>query len=58
MMYLLFFLLLLTIAGMLSSRSNKKKEGKKIAALHDQWGLAKEAEFNFNFIPIFNDCNR
>ena len=58
MMYLLFFLLLLTIAGMLSSRSNKKKEGKKIAALHDQWGQAKEAEFNFNFIAIFNDCNK
>lgn len=58
MMYLLFFLLLLTIAGMVSSRSNRIKQQKKIAALQEEWGLAKNAEFNFNFISIFNEVNK
>ncbi len=58
MMYLLFFLLLLTIVGMVSSRSNIIKQQKKIAALKEQWSQAKNAEFNFNFISIFNEVNK
>jgi DNA mismatch repair ATPase MutS len=58
MMYLLFFLLLLTIAGMVSLRNNKIKERKKITALHGQWGMAKNAEFNFNHISLFNEVNK
>lgn len=58
MMYLLFFLLLITIVGMVSSRSNKIKQQKKIAALKEQWSQAKMAEFNFNFISIFNEVNK
>ena len=58
MMYFLFFLLLLTITGMLSARNFKITQKKKIEALRKQWGQAKNGEFNFNYISIYTDLNK
>ena len=58
MVYFLFFLLLLTITGMLSARNFKIKQKKKAAELRNQWGQAKNADFNFNYISIYTELNK
>lgn len=55
MLYLLFFLLVLTIASMLSARSFKKSNVKKLQRLRDNWGKKKKGEFDFNSIKIYSN---
>ncbi len=53
MVYFLFALLLLTIAGMLSSYAFKKYTNKKAIILREAWGKPKKDVFDFKFIKIF-----
>ena len=43
---------------MLSARGFKIKQKKKAAALRSQWGQAKIADFNFNYISIYAELNK
>jgi DNA mismatch repair ATPase MutS len=54
MFYILFFLLLLTIAVMLATRSFKIKQKKILDELFAQWGSPKKEGFNFNNIAIYS----
>lgn len=58
MVYFLFFLLLLTITGMLAARKFKIKQKNKIVALQKQWGEEKKGDFNFNYISIYTEQNK
>ena len=58
MVYLLFFLLLLTIAAMLSAKSFKKKQNIKKEQLINQWGKAKTEPFDFEKIAIYSEVNQ
>lgn len=53
MLYFLFSLLLLTIAGMASGRAFKNNQRKKLTHLRDQWGQIKQGNFNFEHIGIY-----
>ena len=58
MIYFLSFLLLLTITAMLSARSFKIKQQKRVVQLKSLWGKAKTDNFNFSHISIFTDLHK
>jgi DNA mismatch repair ATPase MutS len=58
MVYFLFFLLLLTILAMLSTRSFKAKQKKKLVELENRWGKSKTDDFNFAYISMYANVQK